>query len=264
MQQLPRHPSSCRDIHNSGPLPPPLVVKSKPNYMTRDALCDPKDCSWPGSFVHGILQARILQWVAICFSRGSSRPRDRTPVSSITGRSCIAGRFWTTREALDICMTRYMHPQPGFPPSFPFQRQWSLTQCPPFPCPRQRCQWHQQGTKRPQRHSSDNEALGTEAVEDGKCWLSDITWGSKVSESRSVVSTLWDPTDYTVHGIFQAYSGVGTFPFSRGSSQPRDRTQFSRIAGRFFTRWATREARGRAANKTQKQTNKKNPHQLVL
>ena len=42
-------------------------------------LCDPMDCSSPGSFVHGILQARILEWVAIPFSRGSSRLRDKTP-----------------------------------------------------------------------------------------------------------------------------------------------------------------------------------------
>ena len=41
-------------------------------------LCDPMDCSQPGSSVHGILQARTLEWVAISCSRGSSRPRDRT------------------------------------------------------------------------------------------------------------------------------------------------------------------------------------------
>ena len=41
-------------------------------------LCNPMDCSPPGSSTHGILQARILEWVAISFSRGSSRPRDRT------------------------------------------------------------------------------------------------------------------------------------------------------------------------------------------
>ena len=40
-------------------------------------LCDPVDCSQPGSSVHGISWARILEWVAISFSRGSSRPRDR-------------------------------------------------------------------------------------------------------------------------------------------------------------------------------------------
>ena len=46
-------------------------------------LCDPMDCSLPGSFVHGILQARILEWIAIPFSRGSSQPRDQTLVSGI-------------------------------------------------------------------------------------------------------------------------------------------------------------------------------------
>ena len=46
-------------------------------------LCDPMDCSPPGSSVHGILQARILEWVAISFSRGSSHPRARTQVSYI-------------------------------------------------------------------------------------------------------------------------------------------------------------------------------------
>ena len=54
------------------------------------------DYSPPGSSVHGILQARILEWVAMPFSRGSSQSRDRTQVS------CIAGGFfsiWTTREA---------------------------------------------------------------------------------------------------------------------------------------------------------------------
>ena len=49
-------------------------------------LCDPVDCSPSGSSVHGILQARILEWVSISFSRGSSQPRDRTQVSGITGR----------------------------------------------------------------------------------------------------------------------------------------------------------------------------------
>ena len=44
-------------------------------------LCHPMDCSPPGSSVHGILQARILEWVAISFSRGSSQPRDGTCVS---------------------------------------------------------------------------------------------------------------------------------------------------------------------------------------
>ena len=49
-------------------------------------LCDHMDCSLPGSSVHGIFQARILEWAAISFSRGSSQPRDRTWVSHIVGR----------------------------------------------------------------------------------------------------------------------------------------------------------------------------------
>ena len=49
-------------------------------------LCDPIDCSPPVSSVHGILQARILERVAIPFSRGSSRCRDQTHISYITGR----------------------------------------------------------------------------------------------------------------------------------------------------------------------------------
>ena len=49
-------------------------------------LCDPVGCSPPGSSVNGILQARILEWVAVSFSRGSSQLRDRTQVSCIRGR----------------------------------------------------------------------------------------------------------------------------------------------------------------------------------
>ena len=57
------------------------------------SFCDPMDCSPPGSSVHGIFQARILEWVAISSSRGSSQPRDQTHISCV---SCIAGRFFTT------------------------------------------------------------------------------------------------------------------------------------------------------------------------
>ena len=62
-----------------------------------DTLCDPMDCVLPGSSIHVFLQARILGWVAISFSRGSSWPRDWTQVSRIAGR-CFT--FWATREAL--------------------------------------------------------------------------------------------------------------------------------------------------------------------
>ena len=46
-------------------------------------LCDPKDCSLPGSSVHEIFQARILEWIAISFSRRSSKPRDQTHISCV-------------------------------------------------------------------------------------------------------------------------------------------------------------------------------------
>ena len=54
-----------------------LVIRLYPT------LWDPMDCSLPASSVYGISQARILEWVAISFSRGSSQPKDRTCVSSI-------------------------------------------------------------------------------------------------------------------------------------------------------------------------------------
>ena len=58
------------------------------------------DCSLPGSSVHGILQARILEWLTIPFFRVSSQPRDRIQVSCITGRFFA---IWATKEAwIDI------------------------------------------------------------------------------------------------------------------------------------------------------------------
>ena len=60
-----------------------LVAQSCPS------LCNPMDCNLPDSYVHGIFQGRILERVAIPFTRGSSRPGDQTWVS------CIAGRFFT-------------------------------------------------------------------------------------------------------------------------------------------------------------------------
>ena len=71
-------------------------------------------------------------------------------------------------------------------------------------------------------------------------WLRYITFTFKVTQS---CLTLCDPMYYAVHGILQARKLEWVaFPFSRESSQPRDRIQVSRIAGRFFTSWAIREA----------------------
>ena len=61
--------------------------------------CEPVDCSLPGSFVHGILQIRILEFVGMPFSRGSSWPRDWTQVSHTAGRFFT---IWATRLSLGI------------------------------------------------------------------------------------------------------------------------------------------------------------------
>ena len=76
-----------------------LVTQSCPT------LCDPMDCRPPGSSVHGNLQARILKWVAISYSRRSSWPRDWTWVLHIAAFSLTAGRcftVWVTSENLPV------------------------------------------------------------------------------------------------------------------------------------------------------------------
>ena len=132
-------------------------------------LCDPMDCSPLGYPVHGILQARILEWVAMPCSRRSSRSRDRTYT---------------------------LHWQMG---SLPLAPPYVLT-----------------------IHSLITLILWNE-----------VKW-------KSLSCVLLFATPWTVvHGILQARMLEWVvFPFSRGSSQPRDQTQVSWIAGRFFTNWA--------------------------
>ena len=121
-------------------------------------LWDPVDCSPPGSSVHWILQARILEWVAMPSSRGSSQPRDQTWVSCIAGR-CI--------PIVCLCVSRSV--------------------------------------------------------------VSDSLQPHRLQPAR-----LLCPWDYPGKNIEWV-----AIPFSRGSSEPRDRTLVSCIAGRFFTVWAT-------------------------
>ena len=142
------------------------------------ALCDLMDGSLPGTSVPGILQARILEWVAIPSSWESSQPRDQTP-----------------------CLVHLLHWQEG-----------SLPQSPPGKpeIMHRRCQVH--------------SFLFV-------CFLSPLV----------VSNSLWP---LGVYGILQARIPEWVaFPFSKGSSKPRDQTQVSHIAGRFFTSWVTREAR---------------------
>ena len=139
------------------------------------------DCSPPDSFVHGILQARILQWVAVLSSRGSSQSRDETHVFY------TAGRFFTSEPLGKPQIGNIMEFKVLKPPSqpLPYHEMRVAQLCP----------------------------------------------------------TLGNPMDHRVHGILHArILEWVAFPFSRGSSQPRDRTQVSCITGKFFTSWATREA----------------------
>ena len=108
-----RHTLSCslRTEDDSGPNPackstptnPHLVYFPKAYFVkwsevtqSCPTLCNPMDCSLPGFSIHRIFQARVLEWVAISFSRGSSQPRNQTWVSCIAGR-CFT--LWATREA---------------------------------------------------------------------------------------------------------------------------------------------------------------------
>ena len=86
----------------SGFLIVPHVCVHAKSLQSCLTLCNPMDSSWPGSSVLGISQARLLEWVAISFSRGSSWPRDRTCVF------WIASGYFTTeppRKPVSICMS---------------------------------------------------------------------------------------------------------------------------------------------------------------
>ena len=72
-----------------------VTVKWSEVAQSCPTLCDPMDCYLPGSSVHGIFHAIVLEWIAISFSRGSSPPRDRTQVSRIVDRRFT---IWATRE----------------------------------------------------------------------------------------------------------------------------------------------------------------------
>ena len=118
------------------------VWKWKCSCLVVSDFCDPVDCSPPGSSVLGILQARILEWVSIPFSRGSSWPRDQTRIS------CIAGRFfteppgkprvvgpqilWPHEEEISSKSSRANLPVPGGSPEGPPSPAWS-----PAPSPRE-------------------------------------------------------------------------------------------------------------------------------
>ena len=81
----------------SGKGPPPglqMKVKVKVKVKSYPTLYDPMDCSLSGFSVRGIFQARVLEWIAIFFSRESSRPRNQTRVSCIAGSALPSEPPW--------------------------------------------------------------------------------------------------------------------------------------------------------------------------
>ena len=78
-----------------------MEVKWSEVAQSCPTLCDPTNCSLPGSSIHEISQAKLLEWVAIYFSRRSSRPRDWTQVSCIVGRRFT---IWATGKSIATCL----------------------------------------------------------------------------------------------------------------------------------------------------------------
>ena len=97
----------------------PVVKKWCEVTQSCPTLCDPMDCSLPGFFIHWIFQARVLEWIATSFSRGSSWPRDWTGVSRVTGRFL---NVWAPRKST-ACHCRRL----GFSPwirKVPWRSAW--------------------------------------------------------------------------------------------------------------------------------------------
>ena len=152
--------------------------------------------------VHGILQARILEWVAFPFSRGSSQPRDQTQVS------CIVGRFftvWATREAQIVKVK---------------VTQLCSTLCDPM------------GLYSPCHSRGQNTGVGS------------LSLLQRISPTQILNLGLphcrWILYQLRHKGSTRILEWVA-YPLSRGSSQPRNWTCVSCIAGGLFTNWAIRE-----------------------
>ena len=97
-------PALASGFSTTEPCGKPIIMSIKKESKVAQScptLCNPMDCSLPVSSIHGIFQARVLEWVAISFSRGSSQPRDWAQVSCIAGRRFI---IWATREAQIMSM----------------------------------------------------------------------------------------------------------------------------------------------------------------
>ena len=231
--------------------------------------CDRIDCSPPGFSVQEISKARILELVAISFSRGSAQPRDRTCIS------CLAGRFFTTEP-------------PGFPSdtekvlthvkrsptntSISWLKHWAFIQQQHIVSRH----WQKSGhpTKRetklcPQGGHNNAGADSSFCMGPPRLWSPPRAWRlhiiqGLVGQSKNFFSLRWNYSHipqlsllvkkrfqdaiYPCKSVSRSVMSDSrilewvTIPFSKGSSWPRDQTWVSYNAGRFFTVWATREA----------------------
>ena len=194
-------------------------------------LYDPMDCSLPGSSVHGILWARILEWVVIPFSRESSWFRNGT---CLFLSPALTGRFFTPgsdrKECLQCRRPRF-HPCVG---KIPWRREWLPT---PVFLPGE---FHGQRSLGAPAHGVTKNSTGQSDT--FTFFNTSVTWGV-----TQLCLTLCDPIDYSlpgssIHGIFHAkILEWVAISFSRRSSQPRDWIQVSHIVVRRFTVWATGE-----------------------
>ena len=185
-----------------------LVAQSCPT------LCDPMDCGPPGSSVHGILQARILEWVAIPFSRRSFQFRDQTQVSHIASRFFT---IWATQEAK--------------------QKPYLLSNK-NISAVKSESHSVMSASLQPHGLCSPWNFLG-QNTEVGSCSLLQGIFPTQGS-NPGLPHCRWILYQLSYKGSPRILECV-VYP-SSGSSQPRNQTGVSCIAGRFFTNWAIREA----------------------
>ena len=165
--------------------------------------------------IHGILQARILEWVAFPFSRGSSQPRDQIQVSHIAGRFFTS---WATKEAQEYwsglpCPPSGHLPNPGTEPKSPTLQADSLPAEPPG--------------------EPKDSGMGSLSLLQGIFPTQSLNL--RLPHCRQILYQL------SHKGSPQILKWVA-YPFSSRSSQPRNWTGVSCIAGGFFTNWAMWEA----------------------
>ena len=165
------------------------------------------DCSLPGSSIRGIFQARVLGWVAISFSRRSSRPRDWTLVSLIVGRRFT---IWATRGGLN------------------YKQTWNevkVTQSCATLCDPMDYTVH---------GILQARILVWVAFPFSRGSFQPRSLNPGLPHCRRILYQL-------SHGGSPRILEWVANPFSSGSSRPRNQTRVSCIAGRFFTNWAMRE-----------------------